>query len=342
MRHYKYVLFIGRCQIAHNIHIQHIYTCLSRGEKAIVALGSHDCAPSPKNPFTSQEREEMIRTCFTSVENERIMFIYLHDFTYQDEVWVANLLNKVNELTDGCSHNEIGLIHSRKEGDRSTYYLDLLPYAPIRIKVEKEMSSTDIREAYFEGYNLTNVHKEVDSWLKNWATTPAYYEREAEYMSNKKYVSQYKDNEFPQINVTTDYILERSGHVLLIRRKFNPGKGLLALPGGYLEHSLTLEQSAIKELKEETRIKHNLDQIKDCVVASRPFDGIDRDLRCRTITFAYYSVLPNGPLPQVRGGDDAAFAKWIPKSELPLFRNQMYGDHYHILQWFFNNCAVSA
>ena len=297
----------------------------------------------------------MIRSMFTPEENEKLIFIYLRDFRYQDGTWVAQVQAKVDEIVSSTppfgsdmaeKMKNVGLIYSRKEGDRTTYYLDILPYDKIKVHTDSDISSTELRSWYFLGRSNLDfnacVHDNVKKWLKAYKNQPSFFEIKEAYEKDIAYGLQYADNEFPQINVTTDFIVECSGHVLLIRRKFNPGKALLALPGGYVEADLLVEQSALKELKEETRIKVSPEYIQKHVVASRHFDDIDRDLRCRTITFAYYTVLPNGPLPQVKGSDDAAFAKWIPKSELPLFENQMYADHFHILNWFFNNCAVSA
>jgi bifunctional NMN adenylyltransferase/nudix hydrolase len=54
-------------------------------------------------------------------------------------------------------------------------------------------------------------------------------------------------------------------------------------------------------------------------------------LRGRTITTAYLFRLEDRiELPPVKGGDDAADAKWIPLSEIRA--THVYEDHYHILQ----------
>lgn len=42
------------------------------------------------------------------------------------------------------------------------------------------------------------------------------------------------------------------GGVVVIRRRFDPGAGLLALPGGYVEVGETWEQAAFREFEEET------------------------------------------------------------------------------------------
>ncbi|MBI2935350.1 MAG: NUDIX hydrolase [Chloroflexi bacterium] len=47
-------------------------------------------------------------------------------------------------------------------------------------------------------------------------------------------------------------IVERDGHILLVRQDTNPGVGLWALPGGYVEQSEAVERAVRRELEEET------------------------------------------------------------------------------------------
>ena len=118
---------------------------------------------------------------------------------------------------------------------------------------------------------------------------------------------------------------------------FQPGKGLLALPGGFVQPDLTLEQNAIKELKEETQIKVPVPVLKGSIKDSKEFDYPERSQRGRTITFAYYfeleSKLKNG-LPRVKGGDDAKKAFWLPLSALGEKEDEFFEDHIHIVRFF--------
>ncbi|MCR2346213.1 NUDIX domain-containing protein, partial [Salmonella enterica] len=55
--------------------------------------------------------------------------------------------------------------------------------------------------------------------------------------------------------VTSDACIIQSGHVLVIRRGALPGKGLIALPGGFVKSKQTLLMAAIIEAIEETGLK---------------------------------------------------------------------------------------
>jgi 8-oxo-dGTP diphosphatase len=86
-----------------------------------------------------------------------------------------------------------------------------------------------------------------------------------------------------------------------------------------------LEESCLRELKEETGLQ--LSDIRQYKV----FDAVDRDPRGRTISVIFYAELESQK--EVRGGDDAALARWFPFFDLP----QMAFDHYQIVQNFFHD-----
>ena len=47
----------------------------------------------------------------------------------------------------------------------------------------------------------------------------------------------------------------RDGKVLYVRRNYEPHKGTWTLPGGYAEHTETLDEAVLRELREETGIE---------------------------------------------------------------------------------------
>jgi ADP-ribose pyrophosphatase YjhB (NUDIX family) len=57
----------------------------------------------------------------------------------------------------------------------------------------------------------------------------------------------------------------RDGRVLFVRRNYEPNKGTWTLPGGYVEHTETLDEAVIRELREET----GLEVVVNGVVAVR-------------------------------------------------------------------------
>ena len=118
---------------------------------------------------------------------------------------------------------------------------------------------------------------------------------------------------YPRPALTVDALVlageNEAEKILLIRRGKEPYKGLWALPGGFVNMDEILEQAAIRELVEETGIRlESLEQF-------RVFDAIDRDPRYRTISVAFYAIIPE--ILPVKGGDDASEAAWFSLAKLP-------------------------
>ena len=113
-----------------------------------------------------------------------------------------------------------------------------------------------------------------------------------------------------------------------------PGKGLWALPGGFLNQEETMLDGAIRELKEETKIKVPVPVLKGSIKGSKTFDAPNRSSRGRTITQAFFIDLGVGELPKVKGSDDAEKAFWVPFNQVK--QEKMFEDHFHIIDNFIN------
>ena len=137
-------------------------------------------------------------------------------------------------------------------------------------------------------------------------------------MEENKYCYKY-----PHPAVTTDCVIfgfngERL-QVLLIERGIEPYKGCWAFPGGFLKMDETAEEGAKRELKEETGLENAYIQ------QLHTFSAPNRDPRERVITIAYYALVK---IQEVKGGDDAASARWFPLDEIP----PLAFDHDYILR----------
>ena len=78
------------------------------------------------------------------------------------------------------------------------------------------------------------------------------------------------------------------------------------------------------------RLCRSLCSLKD----QKVFDQPDRSQRGRTVTHAFYFEFASGDLPNVRGSDDAARARWVPLSEVRRMREYLFEDHYFIIEHF--------
>lgn len=92
-------------------------------------------------------------------------------------------------------------------------------------------------------------------------------------------------------------------HLLLIKRGEHPFRDQWALPGGFLRNDETVEECALREIREET----NLTPV--ALIPIGVFSKPDRDPRGRIVSNAFASVQCEPT--KVIGGSDAGEAKWF-------------------------------
>lgn len=132
---------------------------------------------------------------------------------------------------------------------------------------------------------------------------------------------QYK---YPHPALTSDSVVfgfdGKQLHILLIERGIEPFKGSWALPGGFMNIDETIEQCALRELKEETGVER---------IFLEPFgvfSAVKRDPRERVVTVAFVALVRKSDY-QLMAGDDAARACWFEIDELP----PLAFDHHDII-----------
>lgn len=89
---------IGRFQPMHNAHlevIKKIYNNLGKYDNLVIAIGSSQHLRTCNNPLTVDEREKMIKLCFSDNKIINYKIIHLPDFE-EDEDWMRNLRSKLN------------------------------------------------------------------------------------------------------------------------------------------------------------------------------------------------------------------------------------------------------
>ena len=121
--------------------------------------------------------------------------------------------------------------------------------------------------------------------------------------------------------LATDCVVRNAaGQVLLIRRKHDPYKGDLALPGGFVAYGETVEDACRRELKEETGITAG--PLTLVGVYSEP----SRDPRGHICSVAFQCVIDDA---RPVAGDDAAAAEWVQdwaRADLAFDHRQIITD----------------
>lgn len=351
-KQYDGIIFIGRFQPVHHAHLEIIKHARKIAEKVVIVVGSAKHPRTIKNPWTARERIHMVQTALNETVGENVYhnphfaFEENIDTIYNDQAWairIQEIATKHIVCTDRNSSSrqpKIGIIGHRKPGDNSTYYLDMFPqWDFVDVDHNDAIDATVIRDLYFKENQSTSFLKGVVTdniyqFLEKWKDSLEYKRIIEEKKFIETYKSQFASLKYAPTFVTADSVVVQAGHVLMIKRKEQPGQGLWALPGGFLNATddKSMQDCAIRELREETGLKVPNPVLAGNIKDSEVFDAVNRSARGRTITHAFHIELPAGELPRVRGSDDADKAQWIQISELDS--ENCFEDHYEIIQHF--------
>lgn len=351
---FDYSVVIGRFQPLHVGHERLIDHALKISKTVILLVGSANQARSVRNPFSFEERKSMIERVYSRETrmDRRILIFGIEDFVYSNDAWVARAQSIVNEtiLTHGNKGgvvlhglNDFKVVLVGLEKDISTTYLRWFPqwYRACPDDALLAFSATDIRNDYFR--RVSHLPHGLCSdmtvqFLSRFMLSRDHLRliEEAEYL--ERYKASWASAPFPPVFVTVDAIAVQRGHLLLVERKHAPGRGLLALPGGFVDVNETLRRSVVRELREETEISDEKGPIPPAMLDSfiddaetRVFDAPERSQRGRVITHAFVFRFPDrSELFSVKGADDAEHADWYQLGNLKP--HQFFEDHWSILQ----------
>ncbi|MEK7358231.1 MAG: NUDIX domain-containing protein [Bdellovibrionota bacterium] len=136
--------------------------------------------------------------------------------------------------------------------------------------------------------------------------------------------------EFPRPALAVDVVvfgyrgLENPGEglsLLLVKRGIEPFKDRWALPGGFVQMNETLDEAAMRELKEESGLKNVfLEQLYT-------FGEVERDPRERVISVSYFALVQPSKF-ELKATTDAIDAKWFPMEKRP----KLAFDHAEIIE----------
>lgn len=346
MRKYKTAIFIARAQPFHIAHLEIIKLALEEADNLIIAVGSCNKPITIKNPWTAKERIQMIKdslACDASsgwqdfnieTDTRRIQYIEIRDYMYNDMRWSAEVFAKATQI-GATDDRDTALYGCWKSKD--SYFLNMFPQWELReVDYLFNLNATDIRNFMFETKSVGRFEslmpKYITQQMLEFLETERFHNLLKDYDYYKKYKEKLSGYAFPPTFNTTDCVVIKSGHILLIERGRHPSLGHLALPGGFVEQDERLEDGAIRELKEETNIKLDTKVLRNNIKEVRVFDHPSRDFRGRIITHAHLIDLgQTGPLPLVTAGDDAGKAFWVPLADVLASEKSFFADHFDVI-----------
>ncbi len=340
-RQFDVLIYIGRFQPFHNGHLGVLLRALEIANRVVVVLGSARRARNIKNPYSDDERHEMVFDAVRQTDASlagRVCVAAVRDY-YDNGKWVTAVTAEVANAIGAAKAGSIGIIGHNK--DHSSYYLKEFPqWSGIEVPNQTGVSATDLRAEMFSASPdawakvTRSVPEPVLGKLKAFAATAPYRDLCEEYRAVAAGKKAWASAPYPPIFVTVDAVLRVRDHVLMIERKHAPGKGQWALPGGFLDPDERLLDASLRELAEETEINLPRDVIMRAYRDREVFDHPDRSVRGRTVTHGFFFDLGNMPLPRVAGSDDAALAQWVPINNLVNQEARIFEDHLHIIARF--------
>ena len=290
----KTILYIGRFQPFHIGHMSVIKEIIKESDKIIIGIGSSQYCHTKDNPFSYKERKEIIEAELKeNIQNYEI--ISIPDF-HDDDQWINYIIKKYN----------FDVIYSG-----NSWVKRLFKENGFKVKeviFEHDIDGTLLRNliAKDNDYKIFIPRKSLEKLIK------------LKGINRIKYTQN-------NIKISADIIIklydkEKFKGIVLIERKNKP-QGF-ALPGGFVDYNESIEETAIREAKEETGLDIKL--IRQFHTYSKP----GRDPRGQTITTVFIAESKDEP----KAGDDAKKVHIIGKEKVP----KMVFDHNKILKDYFN------
>ncbi|AEB28295.1 bifunctional nicotinamide-nucleotide adenylyltransferase/Nudix hydroxylase [Francisella hispaniensis] len=343
---YDISVFIGRFQPFHKGHLHNIIIALQNSKKIIINIGSCFNAPNIKNPFSFEQRKQMIESDLqvAGIDLDAVVIEPLADYFYQEQKWQDEL--RKNVYKHAKNTNSIAIVGHIK--DNSSYYIKSFPeWGYIAVDNYKNFNATEFRQKFYKGI-ISKQYMCNDSpnlgtynFLREFMAKQVYQDLVAENNYVIEYKKLWQKAPFKPIFVTVDALVIVNNHILMVQRKAFPGKGLWALPGGFLEYDETISQAIIRELFEETNINLSHEQLTVAKRCEKVFDYPDRSVRGRTISHVGLFIFDQWPsLPEINAADDAKDVKWLAlSSNIKNMCDKMLEDHYQIITLLLEECG---
>jgi len=285
-------LFIGRFQPFHKAHYKTIKKLAKKVDYLVIAIGSSDKHHTIDNPFTLKERVDMLNDSL-DIKNYTIKPIPdIDDYAG----WAKHTLDIAGKVDVVFTGNKLVKELFEKEG--------------LEVEVLKHSD-------YISGTLVRDMIAKSKEWDRYVTKQTVKIIKKADGEQRIKSLSVTYKNPIP----TVDIIIEYQGGIVLIERKHEPFGW--AIPGGHVDYGESLEQSAIREAKEETSLDVKL--IKQFHTYSEP----NRDPRAHKISTVYVAKAKG----KMKARSDAKNVKVFKKDNLP----ELAFDHKKILEDYFKH-----
>ena len=288
-------LFLGRFQPLHKGHVEVIKLLSESLDKIIVAIGSSNKSNTQENPFTADEREMMIKLSLKNINYELVKIPDFDDYPK----WV-------NYVIDNSPHFDIvysGNAVVKKLFEEKGYKVENFP-------VSAYISASQIRQMIYDNADYKRYLPE--------GTLQILKEMKGIEKIKRIYNKAIYKNPPTAVDIVADIYNPDFKGIALIKRGNEPFKGKWALPGGFQEEGYSFEDTAKKEMKEETNLE--IEILHVLTPRSKP----DRDPRGQVNSIPFVAKASG----ELKAGDDAAEVKIFKLDALP----ELAFDHAEIIK----------
>lgn len=292
MKKNKVGFFITRLQPYHKIHDKIINNLAKKVDYLIIGIGSSNKHHTVDNPFTLKERVDMLNDSLR-IKNYTVKPIPdIDDYRR----WGKHVLDITGKFDVVFTGNKLVKELFEKEN--------------VKVELLKPIS-------YISATQIRDMIANDQDWEKYVPKPAVRIIKKVHGVDRIKNLSKTYSNPIP----TVDVIIELDKQIVLIKRKSKPYGW--AIPGGHVEYGETVEQAAVREIKEETSL--DVELVKLLGVYSDP----QRDPRGHRISTVFVAKGEGKP----KASSDAKGVGLFTKDNLP----KLAFDHKKILEDYFKN-----
>lgn len=278
-------LIIGRFQPLHNGHLELINSALDNNDKVLILVGSAKQLPDFKNPFSYEERLDVLR--ITLDDKADLAIRPLPDKPSDDE-WLQDVIAHVNDFEEDPT--KVNLYCHPK--DEAWYRKNLL--YPINTESDLEISATEIRHAWYTD-ELPFWQEDIPKASLTLLTETTDFDRlSTEYATvTLEHESKVKGHPYGNpIEPVSFAVIIQGDSILLGQRGGARGNGQWGLPGGYLSSDETTLECCMRETLEELGVDlRDLITSGNAVCVGNAIEENLDDLGVRTLGVNYAFII---------------------------------------------------
>lgn len=331
---YDKAIVMGRWQIPHHGHLTLFKRALEVAASVIVVLGSAKKARDSRNPFTADERREMVLRTIPEADHSRVSFVDIRDY-YSTPRWAEAVRREVRPfLAQGA---KVCLVGYQKDST-SQYLRDFPEWRLEDVAPEHSLDATALRKVYFtsepsaaDAILSAYVSERVLQYLQAWRNLPYFKAIAKEF--EEVALCQERWGRGPHL--TGDAIVQVGDYFLMTTRQDGIGEGLYAWPGAFNTDDEQLLSTALRAVDAKTRLGFPVASMLNALQGSVLLDHPLRSPRGRIVSTAFYFKFPaRDHLPEVHSGKGSMNALWVPRSDLAGLESKMFEDHFMAVDHF--------